>query len=254
MPDTIRPPPLATAVAAHLEGLILEGVLRPGDRLAPERDLAETLGVSRPSLREALQILEGKGLLASSRAGTVVAQFLAPLSEPLAGLFGRNERIAADYFEYRRLIEPQAAALAASRITPPERAALEECLARMRAAHEAGDGAAEAAADTSLHLLIHEACHNLVLLHVLRVFSDLLRRGILYSHEQFWQRDAVRGQILAQHEGIGAAILKGEAAAAEAAMRDHILFSAGIFGEFRMAESRLTETLRKQDRKGLVIG
>lgn len=252
MSEPIRPPPLASAVAAHLEGLVLEGVLRPGDRLAPERELAERLGVSRPSLREALAALEEKGLLESSRAGTQVADFMAPLSAPLAGLFGTSPRMAEDYFEYRRLIEPQAAALAASRITPPERAALEECLTAMEAAHARAQPAEEAEADTRLHLLVHEASHNLVLLHVLRVFAVLLRRGILFSHEQYWQRDTLRGEILAQHRAIAAAILQGQPEAAAEAMREHIGFTERAFQSLRAEAGRLTESLRKRDRQGLV--
>ncbi|MDJ0390498.1 FadR/GntR family transcriptional regulator [Roseomonas sp. E05] len=252
MPEPIRTPPLANAVASHLEGLILEGALRPGERLAPERELAEVLGVSRPSLREALALLEEKGLLTGSRSGTLVADFLAPLSAPLEGLFGHNPRVAGDYFEYRRLIEPEAAALAATRITPPERAALEECLAAMKAAHARAVPAEEAAEDLRLHQLVHEASHNLVMLHVLRVFSGLLRRGILLSHEQYWQRDTLRGAILEQHQALGEAILRGEAEAAGKAMHAHIAFTEAAFHELQQEATRLSETLRKRDVRALV--
>src|ERR1700674_4921905 len=74
----IRPEKLGDAIAEHLEKLILEGVLRPGEKLASERDLALKLDVSRPSLREALEKLQSKGLIETSKGGTVVAQFLAP--------------------------------------------------------------------------------------------------------------------------------------------------------------------------------
>lgn len=248
MNEPLRPPPLAAAVAAHLEGLILEGVLAPGERLAPERELADTLGVSRPSLREGLDMLEAKGLLVRGKAGHTVAQFLAPL----AGLLGSNPRIGEDYFEYRRLIEPQAAALAARRATAPDRDAIADCLREMEAAHAAADPALEAAADTRLHLLIHEATHNLVLLHVLRMFAELLRQGILYSRERFWQRQPVREAMLAQHRAIAAAVLAGDASQAEATMRDHIAFAAQVFSEWRGEEARLSAALRKRNREGLV--
>ncbi|MXP63167.1 FadR family transcriptional regulator [Roseomonas sp. M0104] len=252
MPEPIRTPPLASAVASHLEELILEGALRPGERLAAERELAEALGVSRPSLREALVMLERKGLLAGSRNGTVVADFLAPLSGPLEGLFGRNSRAAGDYFEYRRLIEPEAAVLAARRITPPERMALEECLVAMKAAHARAVPAEEAAEDLRLHQIVHEAAHNLVMLHVLRVFSGLLKRGIFLSHEQYWQRDALRAAILEQHQALGDAILRGDAGVAGEAMRAHIAFTETAFHELRREASRLSETLRKRDVRALV--
>jgi len=132
----IRPEKLGDAIAEHLEKLILEGVLRPGEKLAPERELALKFDVSRPSLREALEKLQGKGLIETSKAGTVVAQFLAPLSRPLAELFADKPRVTADYFEYRRIIEGQAAALAAARATDMDRAALKACCERMEKAHE----------------------------------------------------------------------------------------------------------------------
>mgnify|MGYP003120608606 CR=1 FL=1 len=64
----VTPEKLSTAVTRQIEKLILQGILRPGERLPAERDLAEKLGVSRPSLREAVAELQDKGLL-SARAG-----------------------------------------------------------------------------------------------------------------------------------------------------------------------------------------
>src|ERR1700681_494903 len=142
----IRPEKLGDAIAEHLEKLILEGVLRPGEKLASERDLALKLDVSRPSLRQALEKLQSKGLIETSQGGTVVAPFLAPLSPPLAELFADKPRVTADYFEYRRIIEGQAAALAATRATQVERAAMKERCGRMEKAHQIEEPSQEAAA------------------------------------------------------------------------------------------------------------
>jgi GntR family transcriptional repressor for pyruvate dehydrogenase complex len=76
MTEPIRPAKLADAIAERLERLILEGSLRPGERLLPERELAQRFDVSRPSLREALEKLEKRGLLTSGRGG---ATHVAPL-------------------------------------------------------------------------------------------------------------------------------------------------------------------------------
>ena len=102
MLDAVRPPRIADAIAGRLEGMILEGVLRPGERLLGERELAERLGVSRPSLREALDMLAGRGLLVTGKSGTRIAQFLSPLMKPLAGMMQDKPRVTADYFEFRR--------------------------------------------------------------------------------------------------------------------------------------------------------
>lgn len=248
----IRPVKLGDALAEHLEKMILEGVLRPGEKLAPERELAEKLSVSRPSLREALDKLQAKGLLETAKSGTVVAQFLAPLSRPLASLFADKPRVTADYFEYRRINEGQAAALAATRATDVDRAALEACAERMRKAHEVDDPTEEAGVDADLHLLVYEAAHNVVLLHVMRVFSEMLRNDVLYNRNQLYRRYGVRDQLLKQHLAIAEAILQGNPKAAEKAASDHISFTFETIEEIRRDEARIEASMRRISRADLL--
>ena len=127
-------------------------------------------------------------MLETTKAGTVVAQFLAPLSRPLAELFADKPRVTADYFEYRLIIEGQVAALAATRATDVDRAALKACCERMEHANEIEDPSEEARADADLHQLMYEAAHNVVLLHVMRVFSELMRNDIFYNRNQLYRR------------------------------------------------------------------
>ena len=250
----IRPTKLADAIAEHLEKLILEGVLRPGEKLAAERELAEKLDVSRPSLREALDRLQAKGLIETTKTGTVVAQFLAPLSRPLAELFADKPRVTADYFEYRRIIEGQAAFLAATRATDVDRAAIDDCCQRMRKAHVIDDPSEEASVDADLHLLVYEAAHNVVLLHVMRVFSDLLRNDVLYNRNQLYRRHGVRDQLLKQHLAIGEAVLQADPRAAEKAASDHISFTFHTIEEIRRDEARTEASLRRISRSDLLAG
>jgi len=170
---------LADAIAEHLEQLILEGALRPGEKLAAERELAERLEVSRPSLREALEKLQARGLLETSKSGTHVTKFMAPLTEPLAAMMQSNEQALIDYLEYRSLVEGEAARLAAIRATDIEIDAIRECLNRMREAHKIDDPGVEAEADADLHMLVYQASHNIVMLHIMRAFSEMLRHGVL---------------------------------------------------------------------------
>lgn len=248
----IRPERLADAIAEHLEKLILEGVLRPGEKLAAERELALKLEVSRPCLREALEKLHRKGLIETSKAGTVVAQFLAPLSRPLAQLFSDKPRVTADYFEYRRIVEGQAAALAATRATEVDRAALKKCCERMKKAHEVEDPAQEANADVDLHQLIYEAAHNVVLLHVMRVFGELLRSDIFYNRVQLYRRFGVREQLLKQHLSIASEIIKGDPKAAEKAASDHINYTFQTIEDIRRDEERAEVSLRRVSRSDLL--
>ena len=147
-------------MADHIEKLILEGVLRPGEKLAPERELAEKLELSRPSLREALEILEGRGLLVSSRSGSFVTQFLSPLLRPLATLLQDKPHVTADYFEFRRIQETHAARFAALRATEVDRQAIRQCIDRIRRAHKLEDPTLEGEADVDLHRLIYEASQD----------------------------------------------------------------------------------------------
>jgi GntR family transcriptional repressor for pyruvate dehydrogenase complex len=252
MTEQIRPVPLADIIAQRIQTMILEGVLRPGERLTPERELAEKLGVSRPSLRAALTRLEQKGLLVTTKSGTVVARFLGPLVDPLAELLADDERTAADYFEFRRCIEAHAAGLAARRATEPDRAAIRACLAQMQAAHGAEDPTAEADCDAELHGLVYEAAHNVLLLHIMRVLGDLMRRGIFYNREQLYRRSGVRPVLLDQHLAIGAAVLASDARAAEQAAGGHIAFTHATIEDIRRDEMRMATSLRRIERQDLV--
>ncbi len=250
----IRPAKLADAIADHVEKLILEGVLRPGEKLAAERELAEKFDVSRPTWREALEKLQSKGLLETTKSGTVVAHFLSPLSRPLAELFSDKPRVTSDYFEYRRIIEGQAAALAASRATDVDRSALKSVCERMLRAHEIEDPAEEAEADVDFHLAIYEAAHNVVLLHVMRVFSELLRHEVLYNRNELYQRLGVRDQLLKQHLAIADAIQIGDPRLAEKAASEHINYTFKTVEEIRRDEDRIEASLRRVSRSDLLAG
>jgi GntR family transcriptional repressor for pyruvate dehydrogenase complex len=250
-------PKVAEAIAAHIERLILEGVLRPGEKLASERELSEKFEVSRPSLREALATVARRGLLVSGRSGTFVAEFLRPLSDPLANLFRDNnedQRITLDYYEFRRPLEVEAAALAAHRATDRERDEVRACIKRMTEAHALESPTAEANADADLHILIYEASHNVVLLQVMRAFADMLRQGILFSREQFYLRPGVRTRLFDQHVEIANAVLAGDADAAHAASDEHIKYHYRTFVEIREEQKRVEAALRRIGRGELLSG
>lgn len=250
--EPIRNPKLADAIAEHLEQMILEGSLRPGEKLAAERELAEKLEVSRPSLREALEKLQRRGLIETTKAGTVVTQFMAPLTEPLATMMQSNEQALIDYLEYRGLVEGEAARLAATRATEVEFAAIETCLNRMREAHKIDDPTAEAEADVDLHVLIYEAAHNVVLMHVMRAFSEMLRGGVFYSRLQLYTRPGVRDELLEQHLAIGAAVLARNPDLAAQAATNHVRATAATLAEIREEQVRVARALRRMGRSEFV--
>jgi len=254
MSEIVTTPRLADAIAERLQGMVLEGVLRPGEKLIAERELAARLGVSRPSLREALALLEAKGLFVTNKTGTVVAPYLASLVDPLAELFRDDERVSADYFEFRRVMEAHAARLAATRATEVDRALIRECLHEMRQAHGVEDPTREAEIDVRLHVAIYEATHNVVILHVLRALSDLLRKGVFFNRDSFYRRAGVRDLLLEQHLRIGEGVLAGDPKAAEAAAAAHIAFVTITHDEIRRDELRQAASLRRFAREDIVAG
>lgn len=243
MTERIKPQRVAEAIANHIEKLILQGVLRPGERLIPERELAEKLDVSRPSLREAIERLADRGLLITTRGGTYVAQFLSPLLKPLASLLENNPQVTADYFEFRQGVDAQSARHAAQRASNIDRESIRDCIERMKRAHEIADPTEEAQADVDLHLAVYEAAHNAVILHIMRGLAELLRTNIFYSRQQLYQRASVRTRLLAQHIAIADAILEGNAKAAEAAASDHVRSTFNSVEEILRDSARLKESL-----------
>jgi len=237
--ETIRTQRIADAIATRIEKLILEGALRPGEKLASERELAQRLDVSRPSLREAIDKLVGRGLLKATRSGTSVAQFLLPIMTPLANLYRDHQNAATDYLEFRQWVEAMAARAAAERATEVDRAAIRDCLADMRKAHKSKDPTEEAQADVNLHILVYEASHNFIVLHVMRALSELLRDNVFFNREHLYRRRGVREKLLAQHVAIGEAVIAGDAAAAEAAAATHIQFVFGTVEEIQRDNKRL---------------
>lgn len=250
--EPVRNLKLAHAIAEHLEQLILEGVLRPGEKLASERELAERLDVSRPSLREALEKLRARGLVETTKSGAYITKFMAPLTEPLAAMMQSNQQALIDYLEYRQVVEGEAARLAATRATEVEIRAIVECLDRMRAAHKLDDPTAEADADADLHMLIYEASHNLVLLHIMRAFSEMLRHGVFYNRHQLYIHPGVRENLLDQHLAIGEAVLARDPEGAARASSEHMRATAATLAMIRDEQARVARALRRMGRSDFV--
>ena len=198
----------ADEVVQQIENLILEGVLRVADRLPAERELARQFDVSRPILRDALKLLEQRGLIVTRHGGgTYVADVIGEVfARPVMELIATHRKAAADYLEYRRAVEGIAAEFAARRATDDDRALLAEIMARMQAAHESGDFQEEAAIDVEFHNAIGECAHNIVLLHTLRSCYRLLSNGVFHNRLMVFALPGAREQLLAQHRAIHDAV------------------------------------------------
>ena len=221
----IEPEKLSRSVVRQIETLILRGVLRPGERLPSERDLADRLGVSRPSLRDAIADLSGRGLLVSrANSDIFVAEVLGSAFSPaLVQLFASHDEAVFDYVAFRRDIEALAADRAARMASDTDLAVIDTIHLRMLEAHEARpDPKLEAQLDAEFHLSIMEASHNVIMLHMMRSMFDLLRQGVFYNRQSMFQQRANREELLAQHSAINAGLQARDPAAARAAVTAHL--------------------------------
>lgn len=227
--NTITPPRrqrLSTAITDHVEQLIVAGKLKPGDPIPPERDLAKQLGVSRPSLREALLVLESRGLLQARRGGGFgVTDVTAPtITDPLVHLLQRHPDTVDDVLELRHGLECVAAYFAALRASDDDAKRLKRMAAAMSRRGTTRDPLEDADLDADFHMAIAEASHNVALVHVMRGIFNLLRSSMVRSRELLYtQADNVR-LLDGQHAKLVEAIAAHDAVAARDAANLHLSF------------------------------
>lgn len=236
--EPIQPEKLSSGVMRQIELLILRGILRPGDRLPSERELSERMGVSRPSLREALGKLQESGLLTSrAGAGVYVADVLGSAFSPaLVRLFSSHDEAVFDTIAFRRDMEGLAAERAASVGSDTDLQVIDTIFKKMEAAHKKKDPTEEAALDADFHLSIVEASYNVIMLHMMRSMYQLLREGVFYNRQMMFRQRATRQQLLDQHRAINTAIQERDGPAAKAALMAHMDFVETMLTAQRRAD------------------
>ncbi|HSL65092.1 MAG TPA: FadR/GntR family transcriptional regulator [Gaiellaceae bacterium] len=168
-------------VADRLIERIRAQALRPGDAIPPERELVQSYGVGRSSVREALRMLESRGLIEGRGNGAfAVAELSNPLNASLDLLLSADAADYSELFEVRRILEGEAAALAASRRTRKHLAAMEAAVDAM----EAGLSSEQQFIDNDLrfHLVVAEATRNRVVVHLMEAIRALLQRSLSSSY------------------------------------------------------------------------
>jgi len=203
-------------IADQLMRMIGSGDYPPGSRLPAERDLAAQLGVSRPSVREALIALEVEGAVeVRGGAGVFVLQQRSTPVDPLAPQPGPFDLIRA-----RWIVESESAHLAATHATPEQLAGMKHALADMCASASPNEFTIEA--DQRFHLFIAEASANSALVMLTRQLWDA-RRGPLYMQfESHFTGKEIWRQAVGEHTEILDAIASRDGRAARAAMRRHM--------------------------------
>ncbi len=218
-------------VAERIYGMVQDETWRSGDRLPPERDLAEAFGVSRTVVREAIKVLEARGVLETQTGSGVYVgrpdlSIVARSLQTYLQLLGQDN-IDLRMVEIRRVLEVEIAALAALRATPEQRRELVRLCEEMRKNRRAPRVLAEM--DFELHLLLAEAAQNELFVVLLAPLVEQLRGHFIYAWERYGSRPLEA--IFSQHEAIVDAVACGEPERARQAMVEHVAYYTGIVQE-----------------------
>ncbi len=218
MLKAVRKTRIPEEIVAQVHNLVLDGQLNPGDRLPPERELAQQLSVSRASVREAMRLLDTNGLVdVRPGAGTFIATgTLEAIDKAFSSVLSNRGSNPRDLFEMRLLLEPHVASLAAQRATEQDVYAFNRVLAAQADDIAAGGSGVEF--DLEFHFAIARATGNSALLAVTQAISDILLR----SREPSLQSSERSRLSLQSHREILDSIRSGSPQQAEQTMHRHI--------------------------------
>jgi len=220
MYKAVRTSRLYEQIVQQIEESILKGTLKPGDQLPAERELAQRFGVSRTAVREAVKALREKGLVeAYSGRGTFITNGTSQAirqSLDLMMKIGPKDGLI-HLAELRAILEPEIAALAATRVEEQHIAAMRDAFGVMDRARE--DPAAYIEADLDFHLALAEAAANPLILSLIDSIVGLLREQRIRIF--YVEGGPERGQY--HHKRILDAIEQHDAVKARAAMQAHLL-------------------------------
>ena len=233
----IKPKKISEEIVQQIKQLISSGDLKPGERIPSERELATMLGVSRPSVREAIMVLEAMGFLESRQGGGTYVRSLTEvtIADPLSSIVGSKEpQILYALTEVRMGLETWSAYLAAKRAT-------DEQVKQMRDLYEimekqAAEGGWDAEIDAKFHYIITEATHNTIQVHVLDSIHSLFQTNIMVALSEFYQKEGYLERLLTQHRDILEAIEARNPEQAQQAMRTHL----------EMVEEKMSEFLETE--------
>ena len=219
--NLIRPvlkPRLHDQISEQINNLIAEGMLKPGDRLPAERELAERFKVSRNSVRDALRTLEARGLVEIRQGdGTYIRETTAAeLYQAMIDVLALKKETLLEIMQVRKIIEPGVAYYAAQNVTPEKMAQLEEIVARHEAKAGVGDPGVEE--DSQFHYSIAAMTGNGFLVRLLQLINENLKE----SREIILQYPDTKSATRLGHRRILQALANRDPEAAQEAMAGHI--------------------------------
>ena len=215
----ITPVRLYESVIDQIMDLVKRSELKPGDKLPPERELAEKLSISRNSLREAFRVLESRGLIKSKAGGGRYIREIRKngYSNTENIILSLEKSSILELLEARELFEVKIAKIAAQRATIEDTELIEQVLNKMSEEEELKYGK-ETESDTEFHLAIAKASHNFVFTNIIRLHLDLLKG----TREKTQQIPGRREERWREHQAILQAIKEHSTKKAGEAMLKHL--------------------------------
>ena len=221
--EPIRPKKISEEIVNQIKQLISKGELKPGDRIPSERELATMLGVSRPSVREAIMVLEAMGFVESRQGGGTYVKALTEgsIMNPLAKLVEkRDPELLRSLAEVRMGLESWSAYLAAQRATNSDIAEMRRLYKVME--KQAAKGGWSPDVDAEFHYAITSASHNSLQMHVLDSIHSLFHATIQVALMEFYQQEGHVQLLLTHHHDIMEAIAAHDPELARKKMMEHL--------------------------------
>ncbi|MGB0893208.1 MAG: pyruvate dehydrogenase complex transcriptional repressor PdhR [Parashewanella sp.] len=240
----VSQPKISDVIMAQLEQMILEGSLPPGQKLPPERELATQFDVSRPSLREAIQKLEAKGLVSRRQGGgTFVKQQLwQSLADPIVELMHSDSESQYDLLEFRHATEGMMAYFAALRGTDADMQSIKRRIVEVEQAEDIED---KAAAIVRFYRSVAEASHNVAMLHLVLSLEPVLHRNVAQNLVLLGRREEAAKMANQHRRALLAAIVERNPQAAREASNEHLSYIEEVMLSMREEDSRLQRSLRR---------
>lgn len=216
-------PRIHEAVADQIRQAIFNGLLLPGNKLLPERQMAEKFQTSRVALREALRALEKEGMITIKRGsggGAFVADFdnaLRALLDSLSTVVKLGQAKSVHLTETRAILEPEITRLATLRATPENIQAIEVVVVAQEKELQSGELSRKL--DMEFHRRVAQAANNPVLNIVVNAVNESIRDAIFRSKRSV----EMRGRVVQYHRNILEALKSGDAARARAVMTEHVV-------------------------------
>lgn len=238
---------LSDDIMEQLESMMLDGRLLAGQKMPPERTLAEQFAVSRPSVREAIQKLEAKNLVERKQGG---GTFVKPrlnkaLTDPLLLLLSDKPEMQFDLLEFRHALEGMAAYYAALRGQPEDCKALEQALDDLPQNTGSTDKTLEASALVNFYMTMANAAHNMVLQHVMRSLQSMLQDNIQRNLEVLAKHQDAEQTINRQRRNIVQAIIAGDPEQARQASNEHLAYIEETLLNINRQDLRMQRALRR---------